>query len=382
LESLEEKRAFVLQAAATEITRVSRGFPVYRRFRRLQCAALHMQATQRMLHQRKAYRGVRAAVVLCQARRRSIGARRQVYAMKRKRAAVRLQSYQRCWLARKKLERARNAALRLQSAIRRMACRKQYLADLSDFKEQAKLENQVKALQAKLEATEREARSQTLCEPPAEVLDSLNALAAENSKLRLENERQRAEIAALRKENQQLRVDQSADRELLQSLKRSHGLSRTAGIQGRSRGTRKEKAEVGQESGKATGKGEDEHIAAAIPKRTLPFCPPLWDFWEDVESCMIPNLKNNSEVHIKIGSNILMVDDKDGKSVTWKCWMTRSKGYRRSMAFFVERRGVDGGIDREAEPQPQPEPADDGRLGAIFALRSALTGKYLVTSTE
>jgi len=76
-----------------------------------------------------------------------------------------------------------------------------------------------------------------------------------------------------------------------------------------------------------------------------------------------------------------MVDDKDGKSVTWKCWMTRSKGYRRSMAFFVERRGVDGGIDREAEPQPQPEPADDGRLGAIFALRSALTGKYLVTST-
>merc|ERR1712232_1466776 len=99
-------------------------------------------------------------------------------------------------------------AVRIESAARCRACRQKYLVSLVEFKEQAKLENQVKALQASLEAQERESenrsRRNSMSEPPAEILEALQMLAAENAKLRVELDRTKAENAELRSENAKL----------------------------------------------------------------------------------------------------------------------------------------------------------------------------------
>lgn len=77
-----------------------------------------------------------------------------------------------------------------------------------EHQEQAKLENQVKALQARLEAAEKGATSgavETSAEPSAEILDALQMLAAENAKLRVDLDKYKHENAILRHENQELR---------------------------------------------------------------------------------------------------------------------------------------------------------------------------------
>lgn len=51
--------------------------------------------------------------------------------------------------------------------------------------------------------------------------------------------------------------------------------------------------------------------------------------------------------------------------------MAKSRGYRRLMAFHVERRNLAGAGDGH------PDLGDDNSIGAAFALRSALTGKFV-----
>jgi len=383
LEALEESRALLQQAAATELARTIRGSQRRRHFQLKRQAVMRIQTSQRMCSQRKAYFRARAAVVTCQACRRSVLARRQAFELKRQRCACRLQAYQRRRIAMSKLARARCAAVRLQAAFRRWSGRRKYLADLASFKEQAKLENQVKALQAKLEAKEREARAREVVggqgEPPAEILETLNTLTAENSKLRAENERQRAEIEKLREENRHLKADRAAKDELLHTLKRtpkdtadSHRLSES------SRAPAKAQASHHRSHGRAAtaggaAEGADHEPAPIAQAVALQLCPPLSHFWEDVPSEMIPLLKNGTEVHIKLGSHILLLDEKDEKRLTWRSWMTRSRGYRRSMAFHVERRSL-GGVAGHSEA------GDDNSIGAAFTLRSAATGRFVTYS--
>jgi hypothetical protein len=102
--------------------------------------------------------------------------------------------------------------------------------------------------------------------------------------------------------------------------------------------------------------------------------PPLSDFWEDVPCSGIPLLRSGSEVHIKLGPNVLLVDGK-GRNLMWQHWMPAKRGYRRSMAFVVERRA-----ERQSGSQrsPSAEVPDDGSLGIVFALRSVQSGRYIV----
>ncbi|CAK0799795.1 unnamed protein product [Prorocentrum cordatum] len=130
---------------------------------------------------------------------------RSAAAWRRERCAARLQAFQRRRVA---LREPGAAAATGGGAAKPVG---RYLVDLAEFKEQAKLENQVRLLKAKLEAQEARAAAGTrtpnaAAEPTAEILSSLQDLAAENAKLRVELERQRTENVELRRENQKLRA--------------------------------------------------------------------------------------------------------------------------------------------------------------------------------
>lgn len=439
LESLEEKRSLLLQAAATEITRRARGMLLESRYQRLRRASLCLQATQRMRGDRSRFQATRTAAILCQSQRRALLARRRFAALRRERAATRIQAFARCFAEVRELRRKRRAATRVQAAARRRICRRRYKAALAEHKEQAKLENQVRALQAKLEAQERQAKlhaeemaaaaaaaaanssrpepslpsrapAPAPAEPPppsepsAEILEALQALAQENTKLKMQLEQQRTEIAELRRENKQLREDASTRGHLLASFRREKK-SQPAAERRESR-LSPDSAHEGPVSKKGSKQQSPEavsfpearrdtvdsssmvtHSGAGIPmfddnssEATVPsvrrnvsqmqirLCRPLFEYWEDVPSSVLPMLKSGAEVHIKFGANILMVDD-GGKYLHWKPWMTSANGYRRSMAFFIERTPPTGAAEAEV---------DDGRLGSTFTLRSALNGKYVI----
>jgi len=391
LESLEERRTLVQQAAATEVARHMRGRQARQRFVATRIATLRLQATARMLSKCVAYLALRAAVVFCQAMRRGILARRRVTALRRTRCATRIQACQRRRIAMGDLARTRKAVVRLQASARRRSCRSRYLIDLAESKEQAKLENQVLALQAKLVAQENLARAASVVEPPAELLDALQALKAENVKLRADNERQRAEITDLRRENQQLRASQVTRSDQLSSLLRAKTKKAAATSAGQSsenaytpaRGQPWNLGTSPETSPSSTRRltfesysPPPESDAAFGNGRAFRFYEPLFpDFWEDVPCEVLPHMKTGSEVHIKFGPNILLVEESKG-FLLWRHWMPEARSYQRSMAFYFERRTV-GGV----EPSHQVVSGDDCSLGGTFALRSALTLKYVVVGS-
>lgn len=272
--------------------------------------------------------------------------------------------------------------------------------DLVEFKEQAKLENQVRLLKAKLEAQEARTAAGTRTpnasvEPTAEILSSLQDLAAENAKLRVELERQRTENVELRQENKKLKAGDSTRSYWLASMLSSSRrqpaaddrapAARQSTPQDHASAGSRQKASLSSQNGPGGGadtaaagtRGEHEDTCASWVRDRdggLYLYPPLSDFWEDVPCSGIPLLRSGSEVHIKLGPNVLLVDGK-GRSLMWQHWMPRSRGYRRSMAFIVERRA-----ERQSGSQKRPsaEVPDDGSLGIVFALRSVQSGKYVV----
>jgi hypothetical protein len=98
-------------------------------------------------------------------------------------------------------------------------------------------------------------------------------------------------------------------------------------------------------------------------------------------------------VHIKFGNNILMVDE-NKKHLVHRPWMSTQNGYARSMGFLIERRkekrssvlrtslniGNIGGLLNSSKSDDQTlGPGEDGCIGVAFALKSALTKKYVST---
>eukprot|EP00929_Paragymnodinium_shiwhaense_P086823 TRINITY_DN47241_c0_g1_i1.p1 TRINITY_DN47241_c0_g1~~TRINITY_DN47241_c0_g1_i1.p1 ORF type:complete len:1373 (+),score=329.81 TRINITY_DN47241_c0_g1_i1:229-4347(+) len=419
LEGLEERRALLMQAAANEISRVARGCIYRRRFLAARKAALRLQALQRMQGQRKAYLRTRACVVRVQSQRRAQLARRAALVLRRNRNATRLQAAWRRRVAVREYHRRRAAIVRTQAAFRRFSCRRQYLADLTEFKEQSKLSNQVKALQAKLLEAQEAARlaacaaaaaaaagngatvaevpapvASSAAAPSAEVLEALQALGDENAKLRMEVERQRSEIVQLRKENAALRASSSTQSYFVNFLKlqnksvvEEERLMEATGSQGLARqrlstngsvdATPPPRATVKRgsllgDSGWFGGASEDPQDPGVLELH-----PPLSEFWENVPCDGIPMLESGSEVHIKMGPNILYAEE-NGKNLMWRPWMDGDKkGYLRAMAFVVEKRA-----ELRAESQRgsfvDEEPMDPySNIGMAFAVRSLFSNKYL-----
>lgn len=379
LEQLEERRTLLQQAAATEISRRVRGGQLRNAYISWRRAALILQAAQRMHHHRAAFLRIRKAALLVQRKRRNLISRRW-------NSALRIQSQHRRRVAMREFQRARGAAVRIQARTRRNACRRQYLRDLVEAKEQAKLENQVRALQQKLAAQEaafkeaalKEAAQKGPCaesaEPPKELLDTLSRLQAENQKLRAENEKQRTEISQLKKENQQLRAEQSARGDVLNSIHREREHKQARGDEAaEGRNSSMEPQARRSTSGQSVqGQGpkspnRSSTVSAPAANTTSWLYKPLWNFWQDIECSMIPLIKSGSEVHIKLGANIVMVEETSkNQSLTWMPCMNKADGYRRSMAFYIER--------------PTDIGSADNSLGNTFTLRSALTLRYVSLS--
>eukprot|EP00931_Biecheleriopsis_adriatica_P027585 TRINITY_DN16578_c0_g1_i1.p1 TRINITY_DN16578_c0_g1~~TRINITY_DN16578_c0_g1_i1.p1 ORF type:complete len:1345 (-),score=252.95 TRINITY_DN16578_c0_g1_i1:21-4055(-) len=406
LESLEERRALLMQAAAVELGRMVRGRQIQRRFQRMRGIARRFQAVWRMHVARVAYIRALRVVVICQGLRRAVLAKRRMLLLRRERSATKLQACWRRHTATKDFIRARRAAVCIQSVARRCLCRRHYLASLAEFKEQAKLENQVKALQAKLEAQERALAAAASCPPGAdpaaasappavaqttalaEVQEALQALAAENARLRIELEHQRSENAKLRRENRKLQTQETNKGALLSLFMRSKKNvddDRATVASGRIDAM----SEVGvheddvrppsTEATKSTSSGSSKR-ANMLPSGEgdpLQLHPPLSEFWEDMPCIGIPSLQHGSQVHIKLGANILLVD-MHGKSLVWQTWMSNHTGYRLPMAFTVEKRterrkaSIWSSAGSEA-----PEANADGCLGEAFVLRSTWTKKYV-----
>ncbi|CAE7235078.1 MYO5B [Symbiodinium natans] len=382
LESLEERRALLMQAAAVELARMVRGHQVKKQFRQMQLVARCTQAMWRMTVARAAFQRLRRVAVFSQARRRAVLASRRLQALRREKAATALQAAWRRRGAMRELATARKGAIRLQAMARRWLCRRHYIVSLAEFKEQAKLENQVKALKAKLEAQERaasatSATSSEATQAPAEILEALQALAAENAKLHMEIDKLRAENDKLRRQNHQLRASETTRGAWLQSFTRSRKHIDDDRSVGRDNASECEKEDHGTLTPRAFATTAPETPQQVL---SLQLYPPLNEFWEDVPCKGIPYLQTGSLVHVKMGPNILLVD-LHGKSLVWQAWMCNHSGYRSSMGFIVERC-----VEQKPKQKrfsllgssPKDERAcQEGNIGEAFVLRSSWTKKYV-----
>ena len=316
-------------------------------------------------------------VLFCQTQRRAVLAARRAQELRRHKAAAKLQAQWRRREAMKKLDQGRKAAIRIEARARCWIQRRQYLLNLADFKEQAKLENQVKALKAKLEAQERaSANSSETTQAPAEVLEALQALGAENAKLHLELDRLRDENDKLRRENQKLRAMDTARGAMLASRTRSKKYD----DEHRAR-------DLADREERGLNLAPEQLAAAkqAASGGAMQLYPPLNEFWEDVPCVGIPFLQTGSLVHIKLGANILFVDI-HGKSLMWQPWMNNHAGYRNAMGFIVERcteqdqkkpkRSSIWGSPSKDTPQHR-SPDESASIGESFVLRSSWTTKYV-----
>jgi len=399
--------------------------------------ALRLQARRRMQSRRTAYQATRSATVRCQSLRRAVLAKRVVGQLRVQRCAIMLQAAWRRHTSLQRFQRVRWIVCKVQAAARRRACRRQYLVALAEAKEQSKLENQVKALQARLEAQEREHRealqrggstSSSAGAAPevqtqvverqvadAEMIKALMDLGQENKRLNMELDRLRTENKDLRKEVEELKAGQASRGALLDLFKSKksasavpaesgtprreraasrHDPSPSPGMSGRRNvkdsTVQKPRAEASEHVVESTSGNAPAAASggASKSKQALILYPPLSEFWEDVPCSGLPVLKSPSEVHIKFGANVLMVDE-NSKHLVWRTWMTQATGYLRRMAFFVERRAerrattgrsslMGGLITTAAAEDHMLGPGDDGCLGLNFSLCSAFTNKYVV----
>ncbi|CAM9892810.1 unnamed protein product, partial [Hapterophycus canaliculatus] len=88
---------------------------------------------------------------------RRVQAAKVVLGMRRHRAASRVQAYQRMAVARRRFHALRDATVVVQTLVRGAQARRNYAVLVVEHREAAKLENQILALQRKLDE-ERKAR--------------------------------------------------------------------------------------------------------------------------------------------------------------------------------------------------------------------------------
>eukprot|EP00900_Chrysochromulina_parva_P008310 jgi/Chrpa1/17480/Chrysochromulina_OHIO_Genome00007564-RA len=198
LESLEKRRSSALGLSAKVLQKMMRGLLCQKRYRQKRQAAIRLanavrrhqaqvrytrqrtstisiQAAWRGRRSRKYFRSLRAALRIQTATRAKL-ARKRVTAMRRDYRATKLQSNARKRQQQAKYHSMRRAAMKLQSFQRMATQRRQYRRELAEKKEEAKLSTQLAKMQAKLEA-EIEARRKIEEERDRE-MDRLRAAAA------------------------------------------------------------------------------------------------------------------------------------------------------------------------------------------------------------
>ncbi|ETE68357.1 Myosin-Va [Ophiophagus hannah] len=187
---LEKIRADKLRAACIRIQKTIRGLAMFLRRTK---AAIVIQKFQRMVAARKRYRHIRAVTVTLQSHLRGYIARKKYQKMLWEHKATIIQKHVRGWLARLRYHRTLKAIIYLQCCLRRMRAKR----ELKKLKIEARsvehykklnvgMENKIMQLQRKIDDQTRDSRSL------AEKLASLEAAyTSETEKLRSDIERLR-----------------------------------------------------------------------------------------------------------------------------------------------------------------------------------------------
>eukprot|EP00903_Cladosiphon_okamuranus_P010022 g9504.t1 len=157
LEHLESLRLAERSSRAVVLQAVLRMFPRKKRYRGLQAGALRAQAEWRRVAERRRFLTARERVIKAQTCWRRVKAMKVVLGMRRHRAASCLQANRRMVVARRRFTAMQNAAVVVQTFVRGAQARRNYAVLVVEHREAAKLENQILALQRKLDE-EREAR--------------------------------------------------------------------------------------------------------------------------------------------------------------------------------------------------------------------------------
>uniref|UniRef100_A0A8C6YJF4 Unconventional myosin-Va n=1 Tax=Naja naja TaxID=35670 RepID=A0A8C6YJF4_NAJNA len=192
---LMRKKYLRMRKAAITIQRYVRGYQArcLAMFLRRTKAAMVIQKFQRMVAARKRYRHIRAATVTLQSHLRGYVARKKYHKMLWEHKATIIQKHVRGWLARLHYHRTLKAIIYLQCCVRRMRARR----ELKKLKIEARsvehykklnvgMENKIMQLQRKIDDQTRDSRSL------AEKLTSLEAAyTSETEKLRNDIERLR-----------------------------------------------------------------------------------------------------------------------------------------------------------------------------------------------
>lgn len=155
LEYLEKRRVQALSHRVMQIQSVIRSFLARRRFRRILVCVVQAQAVARCHLCRVAYLRQKVAAVRIQCLRRCVVAIRLVVWLRRHAASRKIQS---CWRRRVCLLafcEKKMAAIAIAKMVRGALQRPKFRQALQEKREEAKLENQVRALQRKLEEAEQ-----------------------------------------------------------------------------------------------------------------------------------------------------------------------------------------------------------------------------------
>ena len=155
LEYLENERVKCLSRWAVEIQRIGRQYIARSRYTTYRAYTIALESAVRMLLARRCYLQQRSAAVEVQCFYRCVAARLLLIARRRCFKATLLQTHWRMAVAVTRLKASRRAAVVVQSVVRGALQRPKYRVALVEKREEAKLENQVLALQRKLEEAEK-----------------------------------------------------------------------------------------------------------------------------------------------------------------------------------------------------------------------------------
>ena len=183
LESLESQRLKRLGVWAVHLQKTARSFVATRKYRRVLRLAITVASLARRRFARKAYKQVRHASIVLQCWFRCIVAVRLLISTRRDRKATIIQTHTRMMMLYRKFNKDRQAVVVLQTMVRGALQRPKFRAALHEKREEAKLENQVLALQRKLEEAEnRRIEAEKMAEERARRSAAEAAVAAEGRK--------------------------------------------------------------------------------------------------------------------------------------------------------------------------------------------------------
>lgn len=154
LEYLESERLKGLSTWSVEIQRIVRGFLVHSRYRKQRKAAIEVETSIRTSLARKRYVRFRNACIAIQCLTRCSMARAELVRLRADYRATMIQTHWRMAMAVVLLKVLRKAAIAIQAIARGAIQRPKYRRDIVEKREEAKLENQLKSLQRKLEEAE------------------------------------------------------------------------------------------------------------------------------------------------------------------------------------------------------------------------------------